>query len=81
MKDEHVGQDASTNANLQHDLDQAMGCLNQNERVAILFCCQNGCSHSEAAEILQQPVGTIKTNILRGKEKLRERLAVWQKGV
>jgi RNA polymerase sigma-70 factor (ECF subfamily) len=31
-------------------------------------------SHEEAAAILDCPVGTLKTNILRGKEKLRRLL-------
>ncbi len=31
-------------------------------------------SHEEAAAILDCPVGTLKTNILRGKEKLRRML-------
>jgi RNA polymerase sigma factor (sigma-70 family) len=64
--------------NLAHDLQQAMNRLNDAERSAIQLCCQCDFSHSEAAEILQQPLGTIKTNIARGKEKLREQLAAWQ---
>jgi len=36
-----------------------------------VLCCQNGLSHEEAAQILDAPVGTVKTNILRGKEKLK----------
>src|SRR5687767_231001 len=63
------------NINLAHDLQQAMRSLNEAERTAIQLCCQCDFSHSEAAEILQQPLGTIKTNIARGKEKLREQLA------
>lgn len=64
--------------NLSHDLRQAMRELNESERSAIQLCCQCGFSHGEAAEILQQPLGTVKTNVARGKEKLRELLAAWQ---
>jgi RNA polymerase sigma-70 factor (ECF subfamily) len=35
-------------------------------------------SHAEAAEVLGCPVGTVKTHVLRGKEKLRDRLQSWQ---
>lgn len=70
--------DAAQNMNLQHDLQQAMRHLNDAERTSIRLCCQCGFSHSEAAEILQQPIGTVKTNIARGKDKLREQLTAWQ---
>ncbi|HEX7027289.1 MAG TPA: sigma-70 family RNA polymerase sigma factor [Gammaproteobacteria bacterium] len=70
--------DDTQHMNLAHDLQQAMRHLNEAERISIQLCFQCGFSHSEAAEILQQPVGTIKTNIMRGKDKLRERLTAWQ---
>jgi RNA polymerase sigma factor (sigma-70 family) len=66
------------NINLAHDLQRAMRSLNEAERSAIQLCCQCDFSHNEAAEILQQPLGTVKTNIARGKEKLRDLLAAWQ---
>jgi len=64
------------NSNLKLDLAEALNELNLNERGAILLCCQNGLSHSEAAEVLGCPIGTVKTNVLRGKEKLKRRLSV-----
>lgn len=70
--------DETRNMNLEHDLQQAMQHLNEAERISIQLCCQCGFSHSEAAEILQQPIGTIKTHIARGKDKLREQLMAWQ---
>lgn len=81
--DTHAGAESEQpdeigNLNLEHDLQQAMRHLNQAERTSIQLCCQCGFSHSEAAEILQQPVGTVKTNIARGKDKLRDRLTAWQ---
>ena len=75
-KGEHS--DTTPNINLQHDLRQAMQKLNDDERTSIQLCCECGFSHSEAAEILQQPLGTVKTNISRGKYKLRELLSSWQ---
>jgi DNA-directed RNA polymerase specialized sigma24 family protein len=50
--------------------------LNPNERAAVLLCCQNGLSHEEAAQVLECPLGTVKTNVLRGREKLKQRLAL-----
>jgi RNA polymerase sigma factor (sigma-70 family) len=64
----------TTNPQLRLDLTEALKLLNSNERAAVLLCCQNGLSHGEAAQVLDCPLGTVKTNVLRGKEKLRRRL-------
>jgi RNA polymerase sigma factor (sigma-70 family) len=64
------------NSHLRLDLTAALKVLNSNERAAILLCCQNGLSHDEAAEILDCPLGTVKTNILRGREKLKRVLSL-----
>lgn len=61
---------------LRLDLTEALKRINSEERAAILLCCQNGLSHEEAARVLNCPLGTVKTNILRGKEKLKRYLAM-----
>ena len=66
----------AANHGLRMDLTEALKRLNSNERAAILLCCQNGLSHEEAAQVLDCPVGTVKTNILRGKEKLKRHLSL-----
>jgi len=73
---EQAEQSAAPNSNLRLDLDDALKSLNLNERAAVLLCCQNGLSHSEAAEVLDCPIGTLKTNVLRGREKLKRRLSI-----
>jgi RNA polymerase sigma-70 factor (ECF subfamily) len=65
---------AAANSNLRLDLTEALKLLNSSERAAVILCCQNGLSHEEAAQVLDCPLGTVKTNILRGKEKMRRRL-------
>jgi len=67
---------AAAASHLRLDLAQAMKALTEGERAAIVLCCQNGLSHEEAAQALDCPLGTVKTNVLRGKEKLRRRLLV-----
>ena len=62
---------------LRHDLMRALNLLPLNERSAVLLCCQNGLSHDEAARVLGIPLGTVKTNVLRGREKLKRMLADW----
>jgi RNA polymerase sigma-70 factor (ECF subfamily) len=61
---------------LRLDLTEALKRISSEERAAILLCCQNGLSHEEAAQVLVCPLGTVKTNILRGKEKLKKFLAI-----
>jgi RNA polymerase sigma factor (sigma-70 family) len=64
-------------ADLQHDLAEAMKRLTDNERAAITLCYTSGLTHDEAAQTLGWPLGTVKTNILTGKEKLRRYLQPW----
>lgn len=62
---------------LRHDLAQALQLLPLHERTAVVLCCQNGLSHDEASRVLDIPLGTVKTNVLRGREKLKKALAAW----
>jgi len=62
---------------LRHDLMHALSLLPLHERSAVLLCCQNGLSHDEASRVLDIPLGTVKTNVLRGREKLKKTLAAW----
>jgi RNA polymerase sigma-70 factor (ECF subfamily) len=57
------------------DLEEALKSLEANERAAIVLCCQHGLSHEEAARVLGCALGTVKTHILRGREKLRMKLS------
>ena len=62
---------------LRHDLMHALNLLPLHERSAVVLCCQNGLSHDEASRVLDIPLGTVKTNVLRGREKLKRTLAAW----
>lgn len=64
-------------AALNIDLARAMATLSEAERAAIVQCYHNDLSHEEAAYVLGCPVGTVKTHILRAKQKLKARLAGW----
>jgi RNA polymerase sigma-70 factor, ECF subfamily len=65
------------NAALSVDLARAMATLSDAERAAIVQCYHNDLSHEEAAYVLGCPVGTVKTHILRAKQKLKARLGGW----
>ena len=53
------------------DLESTMRRISVAERAALTLCCALGHSNEEAAEILDMPLGTVKSHILRGREKLR----------
>jgi len=56
------------------DLERAMARLSPEERAALTLCYALGHSHGEAAEILSLPLGTVKSHVLRGREKLKAML-------
>ena len=57
------------------DLDEALQSLSPAERVCVALCYGAGFSHSEAAEATGAPLGTVKSHVKRGLDKLRSRLA------
>ena len=57
------------------DLDEALKTLSEAERLCVSMCYGAGLSHGEAAEALNLPLGTVKSHVKRGLDKLRTRLA------
>ena len=58
------------------DLDAALQGLAESERVCVSLCFGAGLTHAEAADALGAPLGTVKSHIKRGLEKLRRRMGV-----
>ncbi|WP_091738561.1 RNA polymerase sigma factor [Phenylobacterium immobile] len=56
------------------DLDRALNTLSAVERICVSLCYGAGVSHVEAAEALNLPLGTVKSHVKRGLDKLRARL-------
>jgi RNA polymerase sigma-70 factor (ECF subfamily) len=75
-----VQADHARTSSLKLDLERAMRVLTDAERAAIVQCYHNDLSHEEAAYVLDCPVGTVKTHILRGKQKLKAALAAYGGG-
>ena len=65
---------------LKMDLSRAMAMLSEGERAAIIQCYYQDLSHEEAAYVLNCPLGTVKTNVARAKQKMRALLAAWSPG-
>jgi RNA polymerase sigma-70 factor (ECF subfamily) len=53
---------------------QALQSLPLDQRAAILLCLAEGLTHTEAAEALEMPLGTIKSHVSRGRDRLRAAL-------
>lgn len=57
------------------DLDEALAGLAAPERICVTLCYGAGLSHAEAADALNLPLGTVKSHVRRGLDRLRRRLA------
>jgi RNA polymerase sigma-70 factor (ECF subfamily) len=57
------------------DLEEALKGLSAAERLCVSMCYGAGLSHAEAADALNLPLGTVKSHVKRGLDKLRARLA------
>jgi RNA polymerase sigma factor (sigma-70 family) len=51
-------------------VQRAMEELPDDQRAAVALCLGEGFSHSEAAGILKIPLGTVKSHVTRGRERL-----------
>ena len=67
----HGGADAAGRI----DLDDALKFLAPAERLCVSLCYGAGLSHAEVAQTLNTPLGTVKSHVKRGLDKLRERMA------
>lgn len=57
------------------DLDEALKGLSDIERMCVSLCHGAGLSHAEIAAALNTPLGTVKSHVKRGLDKLRARLS------
>ena len=52
------------------DVDRAMARLPDEQREAVMLVLVEGYAYREAAEILEVPVGTLTSRLVRGREAL-----------
>lgn len=53
------------------DLERGLAHLKGPEKEALLLCDAYGFSHAEAAKLMNAPLGTVKSHVLRGRKRLR----------
>ena len=58
------------------DLAKMLGVLSPDEQLVLVLCHAHGLSHSEVADVIDMPLGTVKSHVQRGKAKIRERFAL-----
>lgn len=55
---------------LLHEVQNAMQHLPEEQRSALMLVCVEGFSYKEAAEVLQVPMGTVTSRLVRGRKAL-----------
>jgi RNA polymerase sigma-70 factor (ECF subfamily) len=60
------------------DLDRALAHLGRDERLCVVLAYNEGMSHSEISAATSLPLGTVKSHIKRGAERLRTLLQAYQ---
>jgi RNA polymerase sigma-70 factor (ECF subfamily) len=62
------------------DLPKMLALLSEDERLTMILCYAHGLSHSEIADIVEMPLGTVKSHLQRGRAKIRERFQLRDAG-
>ena len=55
----------------------ALATLAHDARLCVVLAYHEGMTHDEIAELTDIPVGTVKSHIRRGSQRLREHLAAY----
>jgi RNA polymerase sigma-70 factor (ECF subfamily) len=58
------------------DAAKMLAVLAPDEQHVMILCYAHGLSHGEAAEVLDMPLGTVKSHAQRGKAKIRDRFGL-----
>lgn len=58
------------------DLDRFLAILTEEERAVMILSYACGLSHREIGDAADLPIGTVKSIIFRGKEKIRDRFEI-----
>jgi RNA polymerase sigma-70 factor (ECF subfamily) len=67
-------EDYAASRELGTEIEKAIGTLRYEYRTAILMCHVEGRPYEEIAEIMDVPLGTVKTYIHRGRNELKRQL-------
>jgi RNA polymerase sigma-70 factor (ECF subfamily) len=65
---------------LSEDLQRAMNSLSQDQRVLVILADVEGMPYREIADVLDKPVGTVRSRLHRTHRLLRSRMDMIEKG-
>lgn len=74
------GEHSPPRADLRRDLEAAIDTLPERYRAVVVLYYLQDVSYPEIAEILEVPLGTVKTHLHRAKRMLREAMHAWEGG-
>ena len=74
---EETGSSPQAAAGVAMDLDRALSALSNPVRVCIVLSYHEGQTHGEIAEFTGLPLGTVKSHIRRGTQRLQELLSAY----
>ena len=63
---------------LIQDLETALARIHPAKRAALTLCFAAGYTHEEASKIMDIPLGTLKSHVLRGREEVQAMLTAWK---
>ncbi len=69
-----TGEAKEDSAGISMDLDRALATLKEPVRLCIVLSYHEGMTHDEIADFTGLPVGTVKSHIRRGTQRLQEEL-------
>ena len=58
------------------DVEKMLAVLATDERHVMILCYAHGLSHGDVSEVLDIPLGTVKSHAQRAKTKIRERFGI-----
>ena len=59
------------------DLDRALATLSNTVRLCVVLSYEEGMSHREITDLIDLPLGTVKSHILRGTKRLQQILSAY----
>jgi len=71
---------ASSRHGIAMDLDRALAALPGNERLCVVLSYHEGMTHAEIATATTLPIGTVKSHVRRGTQRLQQLLTAYQSG-
>lgn len=75
VRSEDVSQVAAVGSAEPGEVADMLSRLSESERASLVLCEGHGWTHAEAAELLEMPLGTLKSTVARAKAKCR---AMWE---